>query len=78
MAILMTTSINKLVNRMARFYPVGFETADRKGNAITDNENANDDDTGSNYDPKMMPPTLLILHLTYPATLEKTMTILTT
>ena len=78
MVILITTRINNPVNSMARFYPVGFEIADRQGNAITDNENANDDDTGSNYDPKMMPPTLLILHLTYPATLEKTMTILTT
>ena len=78
MVILMTTRIKKPFNIMARCYPVGFEIADRQGNAITDNENANDDDTGSNYDPKMMPPTLLILHLTYPATPEKTMTILTT
>ena len=75
MVILMTTRTKKPVNRMARFYPVVFEISNRQGNAITDNENANDDDTGSNYEPKMMPQTLLILHLTYPETPEKTMTI---
>ena len=78
MAILMTTRKKKPVNRMARFYPVGFEISNRQGNTITENENANNDDTSSNYDPAMMPPTLLILHLTYPATPENTMTILTT
>ena len=43
--------INKMVSRMARRYPAGFEITYRRGNAITDDDTTNDDDADSDYDP---------------------------